>query len=79
MLDGRPAVFLSCSEQFKEKVAVPIRAAVEEPGVHGAIVSDEPLLPRARSDPDGEVNSYLDVSDAVTAACREPECRRRLR
>jgi hypothetical protein len=69
MLEGRPAVFLSCSERFKEKVAVPIRTALRELGVHGLIVSDEPLLPRARTDPDGKANSYLDASDALVALC----------
>lgn len=69
MLDGRPAVFLSCSEGFKERVAWPIRAALQEEGIHGVIVSDEPLLPRASTDPDGKVNSYLDASDAVVALC----------
>lgn len=69
MIDGRPAVFLSCSEKFKEKVAVPIRAALRELDVYAVIVSDEPLLPRSGNDPDGKVNSYLDVADAVVALC----------
>jgi hypothetical protein len=69
VLCGRPAVFLSCSEKFKEQLAVPIRAALRDLAVYGVIVSDEPLLPRARSDPDGKVNSYLDASDALVALC----------
>ena len=69
MLDGRPAVFLSCAEQFKTTVARPVREALNEHGVHGIIVSDEPLLPRVPSDPDSKVNSYLDASDALVALC----------
>ena len=69
MLDGRPAVFLSCSERFKKTVAWPVREALKEYGVHGVIVSDEPLLPRTPSDPDSQVNAYLDASDALVALC----------
>jgi hypothetical protein len=69
MLDGRPAVFLSCSERFKKTVAWPVREALKEYGVHGIIVSDEPLLPRTPSDPDAQVNAYLDASDALVALC----------
>jgi hypothetical protein len=69
ILDGRPAVFLSCSERFKKTVAWPVRDALNVYGVHGIIVSDEPLLPRTLSDPDSQVNAYLDASDALVALC----------
>jgi hypothetical protein len=69
LLDGRPAVFLSCSERYKKTVAWPVRDALTEYGVHGIIVSDEPLLPRTPSDPDSQVNAYLDASDALVALC----------
>lgn len=69
MLDGRPAVFLSCSERYKKIVAWPVRDALRDHRVHGIIVSDEPLLPRTPSDPDSQVNAYLDASDALVALC----------
>lgn len=43
MLDGRPVVFLSCSDKYKESVAAKLRDALAEVGVWGVIVSDEPL------------------------------------
>jgi hypothetical protein len=69
VLNGRPAVFLSCSEQFKRDVAMVVRSALEDIGVHGIIVSEEPLLPRTGWTPDDKVESYLDASDAVVALC----------
>ncbi len=69
MLNGRIAVFLSCSERFKDHVARPISEALAEHNVHGIIVSDEPLLPGASGDPESKVETYLDASDAfVTLA-----------
>ena len=64
MLNGRVAVFISCSERFKGPVAQPIREALAERNVHGIIVSDEPLLPGASGDPESKVDTYLDASDA---------------
>lgn len=64
---GRAAVFLSCSERFKERVAVPIRLALAERNIHGIIVSDESLLPGASGDPESKVDTYLDASDAFVA------------
>lgn len=69
MLNGRPVVFLSCSDRYKESVAVKIRAALNEVGVWGVIVSDEPLLPRVEWDPDAKVESYMNAADAVVALC----------
>jgi hypothetical protein len=69
MLDGQPVVFLSCSERYKDQVAVPIRAALAAQGVRGIIVSEEPRLPGQSDEPDGKVNSYLDASDGFVALC----------
>jgi hypothetical protein len=69
MLRGQATVFLSCSEKFKERVALPIRQAPRDRGVFGVIVSEEPLLPRTSGDPDSKVESYLDASDAFVALC----------
>jgi hypothetical protein len=69
MLDGRTVVFLSCSDRYKKSVAVKIRAALNDVGVWGVIVSDEPLLPRVEWDPDAKVESYMNAADAVVALC----------
>lgn len=69
MLGGRPAVFLSCSDKFKPKVARPIAAGLKAAGIYGVIVSDEPTLPRTGWTPDDKVESYLDASDAILALC----------
>lgn len=69
MLEGQPVVFLACSEKFKQQVAFPVRAALLEQGVRGIIVSEEPLLPNTKSDPDSKVDAYLDSSEAVVALC----------
>jgi hypothetical protein len=69
MLNGRPVVFLSCSDRYKESVAAKVRAALDEVGVWGVIVSDEPLLPRVEWEPGAKVESYMNASDAVVALC----------
>lgn len=69
MLEGQPVVFLACSEKFKQQVAFPFRAALAEHGVRGIVVSEEPLLPNTKSDPDSKVDAYLDSSEAVVALC----------
>jgi hypothetical protein len=69
MLDGRPVVFLSCSDKYKERVAAKVRAALDDVGVWGVIVSDEPLLPRVGWEPGDKVEAYMDASDAVIALC----------
>jgi len=68
MLRGEVAVFLSCSEKFKEGVARPVRDALAAHGLRAIIVSDEPPLPgsgpgEARAEP------YLDASSAFAALC----------
>lgn len=69
MLKGQATVFLSCSERFKSKIALPVRQALRVRGVFAVIVSEEPLLPRTAGDPDSKVESYLDASDAFVALC----------
>lgn len=69
VLDGKPAVFLSCSEKFKKQVARPIRDALTPLGLHGVIVSNEPLMARVPSDPDSQVDAYLNASNAFVALC----------
>lgn len=69
VLNGQVGVFLSCSERFKERVAIPIRAALAEHGIHGFIVSDEPLLRGTSGDPESKVDTYLEASDAFVAFC----------
>jgi hypothetical protein len=69
MLDGRPVVFLSCSEKYKERVARKLRDALYEVGVWGVIVSDEPLLTRVGWEPGNQVDAYMNASDAMVALC----------
>lgn len=69
MLNGRPVVFLSCSDRYKESVAVKVRGALDDVGVWGVIVSDEPLLPHVEWDPGAKVESYMNAADAVVALC----------
>jgi hypothetical protein len=57
MLGGQVAVFVSCSEKFKEKVAWPVRDALAEHGLRGIIVTDEPLLPGTGEGTSGEGGS----------------------
>jgi hypothetical protein len=69
MLRGHVAVFLSCSEKFKQAVAWPVRDALAEHNVHGIIVNDEPPLPGTGEDPEAKVETYLDASSAFVALC----------
>lgn len=69
MLDGRPVVFLSCSEKYKERVAAELRDALAEVGIWGVIVSDEPLPVRVGWEPGNKVEAYMNASDAVVALC----------
>ena len=69
MLRGQVAVFLSCSEKFKEPVAWPVRDVLAEHGLRGLIVSDELSLPGTREHPEAKVESYLDASSAFVALC----------
>jgi hypothetical protein len=69
MLSGQVAVFLSCSENFKQAVAWPVRDALAEQGMRGIIVSDEPPLSGTGQDPEAKVESYLSASSAFVALC----------
>ncbi len=69
MLNGRVVVFLSCSEKFKQDVALPVRDGLARHGVHGVIVSEEPMLPRTSGEPESKIEAYLDASDAFVALC----------
>ena len=69
MLRGQVAVFLSCSEKFKQEVAWPVRDALAEHDLRAIIVTDEPLLPDAGGDHEAKVESYLDACSAFVALC----------
>jgi hypothetical protein len=69
MLNGRPVVFLSCSEKHKATVAIPIRDGLTSRGLHAVIVSAEPSLPRTGWTVDDKVESYMNASDAFVALC----------
>jgi hypothetical protein len=69
MLRGQVAVFLSCSEKFKEALAWQVRDMLSEHGLRGLIVTDEPQLPGTATHPEAKVESYLDASSAFAALC----------
>lgn len=69
MLRGQMAVFLSCSEKFKEELAWPVRDALASRDVRAIIVSDEPPLPSTRSDDDAKLETYLNACSAFVALC----------
>jgi len=72
MLRGQVAVFLSCSEKFKPKLAWPVRDALAAEGVYAIIMSDEPPLPEPGGlggDAEGGAEPYLDASSAFVALC----------
>ena len=68
MLEGQTVVFISCMDAVKEKLARPIRDALNELGYRAVIVMDEPLL-RGSFDPESKVNAYIEASDAFVALC----------
>lgn len=69
MLRGQIAVFLSCSEKFKEELAWPVRDALGRRDMRAIIVTDEPPLPRTRSDDEAKLESYLNACSAFVALC----------
>jgi hypothetical protein len=72
MLRGQVAVFLSCSEKFKPKLAWPVRDALAAEGLYAIIMSDEPPLPGpggTGGDAEGGAEPYLDASSAFVALC----------
>lgn len=69
MLRGQVAVFLSCSEKFKQAVAWPVRDALAEHDLRAIIVTDEPSLPNTDGDHEAKVESYLTACSAFVALC----------
>jgi DNA alkylation repair enzyme len=74
MLRGQVAVFLSCSEKFKPKLAWPVRDALAAEGLYAIIVADEPPLPDpdpggVGGDAEARTEPYLDASSAFVALC----------
>jgi hypothetical protein len=68
VLRGQVAVFLSCSDKFRETLARPVRDALAGHGLRGIILSDEPPLPGG-STADAAAGPYLDASSAFVALC----------
>jgi hypothetical protein len=68
MLRGQVAVFLSCSEKFREAVAWPVRDALAGQGLRAIILSDEPPLGPASGE-ETSAEPYLDASSAFVALC----------
>ncbi len=64
MIDGRPAIFISCSEKYKEHVAYRFRDVLEAIGLRPIIVSDLPN-PAGAFEPEAKVDAYLERSEAV--------------
>lgn len=76
MYNGRATIFLSCSEKFKDQVAIPIRDALQARGINGIIVSDEPLPRNTDWNPDEKVDGFLNLCDAfVVLATPDDELR----
>ena len=72
MLRGQVAIFLSCSEKFKPKLAWPVRDALGAEGLYAIIMSDEPPLPQPgvmAGEVEGRAEPYLDASSAFVALC----------
>ncbi len=69
MLRGQVAVFLSCSEKFKQALAWPVRDVLAEHDLRAIIVTDEPSLPNTGDDRDAKLESYLNACSAFVALC----------
>jgi hypothetical protein len=67
MFEGKPAVFISHSEKFKDQVAIPLRNHIESRDMHAIIVSEMPMPEQASAEPDAKVDYYLDRSDMFVA------------
>ncbi len=69
MLRGQVAVFVSCSEKFKETVAWPVRDALAARGLRPIVMADEPPLPGTGGGAEPKAGPYLDASSALVALC----------
>ena len=69
MLRGHVAVFLSCSETFKQALAWPVRDALATRDLRAIIVTDEPRLPNTGGGHDAKLESYLSACSAFVALC----------
>ena len=64
MIDGRIAIFVSCSEKYKEQVAYRFRDLIEAMGLRAVIVADLPK-PAGVWNLEDKVDSYLHRSEGV--------------
>ena len=69
MLRGQVAVFLSCSEKFKQELAWPVRDVLAEHDLRAIIVTDEPPLRGPGGDDEAKLESYLNACSAFVALC----------
>jgi hypothetical protein len=67
MIDGRPAIFISYSEAFKDRVAIPFREFLETLGLHGILVGEEPQREGDEWGPEAKVAHFLDVATMFVA------------
>jgi hypothetical protein len=67
MLATKPAVFISHSERFKAKVAIPLKQFAESLGMVPILVSEMPSPEQASTEPDAKVDYYLDKADMFVA------------
>lgn len=67
MIAGKPAVFISCSERFRETVADAFKRRLEQFGVHAVIVSEEPRRSGRGWEPENKVESFLRSCEAFVA------------
>jgi hypothetical protein len=67
VIEGRPAVFISCSDKFKSSVAYVYRDAIHAYGLEPVIVSDAPS--HGARNPDEKVNFYLEHCEGFVALC----------
>ena len=69
MLRGQVAVFLSCSEKFKQELAWPVRDMLAARDLRAIIVTDEPPLLGTGGDDEAKLESYLSACSAFVALC----------
>jgi len=64
LLEGKPAVFISCSEKYRESIGHAFRELLESIGIHGIILSEAPRLGRTWT-PEEKLGAYLRQADAM--------------